>query len=121
MADLHLLREHKLGLSVARKIALQWAEQAEKEFGMACTYADGKSEDEVVFTRIGVQGKLRVTKSQFEVSAKLGFLLGPFKELIEREIVKNLDTLLQAQPPSPRPSPTGGRGSKSKTLKPGTQ
>ena len=100
MADLHLFREHQLGLSVARKIALQWAEQAEKEFGMACTYEQGKLADEVGFSRAGVQGTLAVTKAKFEVNAKLGFLLGAFKDVIEREIVKNLDALLDAQPPA---------------------
>ena len=29
MADLHILREHTLGLAGARKIAFDWAEQAE--------------------------------------------------------------------------------------------
>ncbi|MCX7224552.1 MAG: polyhydroxyalkanoic acid system family protein, partial [Burkholderiales bacterium] len=33
----------------------------------------------------------------FELKAKLGFLLGTFKERIEREITSNLDTLLAPQ------------------------
>jgi hypothetical protein len=41
VADLHILREHTLGFSAARKIAFQWAEQAEGEFGMACTHEEG--------------------------------------------------------------------------------
>ncbi len=94
MADLHLLREHTLGLAAARKVAFAWAEQAEQEFGMECTYAEGKAEDEVEFTRSGVNGTLRVTKDRFELNAKLGFLLGAFKDKIEAEIVKNLDALL---------------------------
>lgn len=99
MADLHLLRAHTLGLRAARKIAFKWAEQAEQEFGMDCTYEEGKLLDEVAFTRSGVQGSLLVSKNRFELNAKLGFLLGPFKERIEAEIIKNLDTLLaQAKP-----------------------
>ena len=94
MADLHILREHTLGFSAARKIAFQWAEQAEDEFGMACTYEEGDAMDEVHFTRSGVQGTLKVTQGLFELQAKLGFLLGAFKVAIESEIVKNLDTLL---------------------------
>lgn len=94
MADLHILREHKLGLAAARKIAFTWAEQVEAEFGMECTYEEGKTQDIVQFTRSGVNGSLLVTKEHFELDAKLGFLLGAFKDKIEAEIVKNLDTLL---------------------------
>ena len=100
MADLHILREHKLGLAAARKIAFQWAEHAEVEFGMDCTYEEGKTVDEVGFSRSGVHGTLSVTKEKFELNAKLGFLLGAFKDTIEREIVKNLDDLLKAKPPA---------------------
>jgi putative polyhydroxyalkanoate system protein len=94
VADLHIVREHALGLAAARKIAFTWAEQVEEEFGMACTYAEGKTADEVEFTRSGVNGTLQVTAERFELNAKLGFLLGAFKDKIEAEIVKNLDQLL---------------------------
>lgn len=98
MADLHILREHKLGLPEARKIAFTWAEHVEEEFGMACTYEEGKTADEVCFTRSGVHGTLSVTKDKFELNAKLGFLVGAFKGRIESEIVKNLDDLLKSKP-----------------------
>ena len=94
MANLHIQREHALGLAAARKIAYQWAEQVEQEFGMECTYEEGKTSDTVSFTRSGVNGTLEVTKDAFALDAKLGFLLGAFKDKIEGEIVKNLDKLL---------------------------
>ena len=94
MANLHIVREHALGMAAARKIAFAWAEQVETEFGMECTYEEGKAKDVVCFERAGVSGTLNVTKSQFELDAKLGFLLGAFKDKIEAEIVKNLDELL---------------------------
>lgn len=98
MANLHILRKHALGLAHARHVAFQWAEQVEAEFGMACTYEEGRTEDMVSFTRSGVSGTLHVTGEKFELDAKLGFLLGAFKDRIESEIVKNLDTLLAAEP-----------------------
>ncbi len=98
MADLHILREHTLGLPAARKIAFRWAEHVEEEFGMSCTYEEGKTADEVCFTRSGVDGTLTVTKDKFELNAKLGFLLGAFMGKIESEIVKNLDDLLKTKP-----------------------
>lgn len=94
MANIHILRNHKLGLSAARKVAFKWAEQAETELKMECTYEEGATQDEVAFQRSGVSGTLHVTKDKFELDATLGFLLGAFKDRIEDEIVKNLDALL---------------------------
>ena len=107
MADLHILRHHRLGLPAARKLAFQWAEHVEKDFGMSCTYEEGKSADEVCFTRSGVEGTLAVTKDRFELTARLGFLVGAFKGRIESEIVKMLDDML---PHAPAAGP--GRGKK---------
>lgn len=99
MAELNIVREHKLGLAKARKVAFKWAEQAEEEFAMQCTYTEGKHQDEVAFVRSGVKGHLLVTKDHFELRAQLGFLLGAFKGTIEAEIVKNLDALLAVPHP----------------------
>ena len=98
MANLHIVREHHLGHVAARKIAYAWAEQVETEFGMECTYEEGKTEDTVNFTRSGVHGTLQVNKTCFTLDATLGFLLGAFKDKIEGEIVKNLDALLAPKP-----------------------
>ena len=98
MPDIHIERTHDLGLLEARKIAFKWAEQVEEKFDMECAYIEGKTEDEVEFTRSGVNGSLVVTKNSFVLDAKLGFLLGAFKDKIEGEITKNLDTLLKKKP-----------------------
>ena len=98
MADLHIVRHHTLGLINARKVAFKWAENAEAEFDMRCTYEEGKTVDEVIFERSGVQGTLSVTQDKFELQAKLGFLVGAFKARIESEIIKNLDDLLTPKP-----------------------
>ncbi len=94
MADIHIDRAHTLGLPEARQIAVQWAEQAKAKFGMECTYEEGPTRDLVSFSRTGVHGTLSVTQDGFELQAKLGFLLGAFKEKIEAEIVRNLDSLM---------------------------
>ena len=94
MPDIHLEREHKLGLAKARKLALQWAELAEQKFGMACTILEGKTSDTVEFTRSGVTGELLVEANRFTVDAKFGFLIGAFSKTIEAEIEKNLEGLL---------------------------
>jgi putative polyhydroxyalkanoate system protein len=98
MADIHLERKHDLGMPEARKIAFKWAEQVETQFDMQCTYEEGKAKDNVGFKRSGVDGTLVVTKDSFVLDAKLGFLLGAFKDKIEGEITKNLDALLKKKP-----------------------
>lgn len=94
MADIHIHREHTLGLAKARKIAWAWAEEVESKFDMGCSVIEGETSDTVEFTRSGVKGTLTVAPDHFELNAKLGFLLGAFSKTIEGEITKNLDALL---------------------------
>ena len=98
MADIHIRRDHALGLDKARKIAWQWAEDVEKEFDMECTVVEGDTSDTVEFRRSGVNGTLIVAPDFFQLDAKLGFLLGAFSKTIEAEITKNLDALLSKSP-----------------------
>lgn len=114
MADIHIHRMHTLGMAQARKVAFSWAEDVEEKLDMACTYEEGKHEDCVSFTRSGVNGTLMVTKDGFELRAKLGFLVGAFKDKIEAEISKNLDALLAKQPAS---KPTASKPANKKPAK----
>ncbi|MDM7944000.1 MAG: polyhydroxyalkanoic acid system family protein [Hydrogenophaga sp.] len=107
MADIHIERDHQLGMGGARKLAWRWAEQAENDFDMSCTYEEGTDCDEVQFSRSGVSGTLKVWADRFELDARLGFLLGAFKDRIEGEIVKNLDELLAAKKPAARKKKAG--------------
>ncbi len=94
MADIHIHREHKLGLKGARKVAWAWAEEVEKRFSMECSVLESDTSDTVEFTRAGVSGQLVVTANHFDLQAKLGFLLGAFAKTIEGEIQKELDAQL---------------------------
>ena len=96
MADIHIHRDHSLGLAKARKVAWDWAEQVEQQFGMACSVIEGETSDTVEFVRSGVKGVLIVAADHFDLEAKLGFLLGAFSKTIEGEIEKNPDALLGA-------------------------
>ena len=100
MADIHIHRDHQLGLAKARKVALQWAEQVEAEFDLECTILEGETSDTVEFSRSGVKGELIVAANHFTLDAKLGFLLGAFSKRIEREIETNLDALLLKNAPA---------------------
>lgn len=104
MADIHIHREHSLGLAKAREIAWAWAEQVEAKFDMECTVLEGKTSDTVEFTRSGVKGELIVAPDHFELTAKLGFLLGAFKSTIEGEVQKELDKLLKSASQKKKPA-----------------
>ncbi|HMS07224.1 MAG TPA: polyhydroxyalkanoic acid system family protein [Burkholderiaceae bacterium] len=108
MADIHIHREHHLGLKAARKIAFAWAEEVERDYDLECEYAEGDDADgdEVRFSRTGVKGTLAVTGDAFELRARLGLLAGAFRHHIEAEIVKRLDERL-AQAPRARPKRRG--------------
>lgn len=99
MPDIHITRGHGLGLAGARKLAFRWAEEAEARLDMECVYEEGAASDLVTFTRPGCNGELRVTANEFVLDARLGILLGVFKDRIEAAIVANLDQLLAQQDP----------------------
>ncbi len=120
MSDIHIERVHNLGLVEARAVAREWAGKAAERFDMECTYVEDAPQatapaaeiagftlgsdsvaadaqgacDCLSFSRSGVSGTLRVDASTFTLDAELGFLLGAFKERIEQEISRNLDSLL---------------------------
>ena len=100
MPDLHIQREHRLGLAGARAVVVRWREQAEQEWGMACEFESGASADCLRFARSGVSGTLQVTEDRFDLQLKLGFLLGAYSARIEAKIQANLDELLGAAPPA---------------------
>jgi putative polyhydroxyalkanoate system protein len=99
VADIHIVREHELGLAAARQLALRWAEVAGSKLEMECSYAQGEGADLLRFKRSGARGELKVDGARFELKAHLGLLLGVFRSRIEAEIVKNLDALLAQQDP----------------------
>jgi putative polyhydroxyalkanoate system protein len=94
MADLTLHRDHTLGLARARKVALKWAEHVEEKLAMECTIIEGDDEDVLEFKRSGVDGRMIVAATHFDLEARLGFLLRPFVGQIEAEVRKQLDEAL---------------------------
>ena len=108
MADLNLHRDHTLGLARARKVALKWAEDVEEKLDMECTIIEGDDEDVLEFKRSGVDGRMIVAATFFDLEARLGFLLKPFLGTIEAEVGKQLDEALareQARAPKAKSAP----------------
>lgn len=94
MSEIHIEREHALGLAGARQLAARWAEAARDKLGMECRYDEGDISDRLSFTRSGVKGELQVMGDRFVINARLGLLVAAFRGRIESEVVRNLDALL---------------------------
>nr|WP_315208308.1 polyhydroxyalkanoic acid system family protein [uncultured Albidiferax sp.] len=94
MTDIHMQREHSLGLPAARKLANDWLEQAETRLGMTCEYTEGTAADEISFRRAGVTGTVQITDDRFVLDAELGFLWSAFKDKIEAEVARRMDKML---------------------------
>lgn len=92
MPNISIKRRHKLDAKDARAVAQAIARDLNKRYGLICQW-DG---DEVAFDGVGVSGCMQVGKSQIKLDVQLSFLLAPLKGTIEREINKELDTLLSA-------------------------
>jgi putative polyhydroxyalkanoate system protein len=98
--DIHIERQHTLGIKAAREAAHQWIAQARDEYGMECAYVEGDTCDTAEFSRAGMDGTLEVTGDRFLLEANLGFLFSSFSDQIESKISKNLDKLLGTAEPA---------------------
>jgi putative polyhydroxyalkanoate system protein len=99
MSRIHIERDHALGLQQARQLASRWVDTAQVHLGMHCMREQGDVADQITFRRAGVHGCLTVRADRFVVEAKLGLLLGAFRQRIESEVVHNLDRLLAHDEP----------------------
>ena len=98
MTQINISHNHGLNLQQARAIALDWAQAAQRDFGIeSCAAVDVEGGEHQVlrFRRTGLEGSLRVTAVEFVLEIKLGFFLGAFKERIEAELLKNLEIRLK--------------------------
>ena len=99
MSEIHITREHSLGLSGGRQLALKWVRTAEEHLAAHCVYEEGATVDRVRFRRPGVHGEVTVTEDRFVLDVRLGVLLAVFRHRIETEIARNLDQLLAHDEP----------------------
>ncbi len=94
MTTLNIHRPHTLGMERARQLGQTWMAEAQGQWGLHCELKTSAQEDLIAFSRSGVSGTLRVTALEFELQAKLGFLMAAFAPAIETQITQNLDALL---------------------------
>lgn len=100
MPEINIQRKHTLGLDKARSIAQKWCDDLVRKYDMECSWTAGPEADKIDFRRVGASGTLLVGADRFEMTAKLGFLLGAFAQTIESEIERKLDDLMAEARPS---------------------
>ena len=89
--DLHVERQHTLGLARARQVTDDWIQSAEQDYRMTCHLQRLEDKDIVTFKRTGATGQLLSAPDKFELDAKLGFLFKSFLPKIKQQIEQNLD------------------------------
>ncbi len=87
MATIDIRRKHGQTPTQAKALVDKTAAAVSKKFGVSSEWND----DTLHFKRSGVDGEIRVTKTEVIVHAELGFLFGAMKPMIEREITEQLD------------------------------
>lgn len=92
MADIKVVRKHRLTVAQAKTIAQKTAEDLASEYDLQSEWEG----DTLRFTRSGVHGTMAVTASEIRLEAKLGMLLSAFKAKIAQHIEHRLDELLVA-------------------------
>ena len=85
MADVAFERSHALGLERARAVAQRLADEMRADYGVESRW-DG---DELVFSRVGLSGVLRVNPDSVRLDARLGFLFSAYKTRIEAAMSTN--------------------------------
>jgi putative polyhydroxyalkanoate system protein len=92
MADIKVVRKHRLTVAQAKKIAQKTADDLASEYNLESEWHG----DTLRFSRTGVDGSMAVSAHEIRLDVKLGLLLGVFKSNIEQHIERRLDVLLIA-------------------------
>jgi putative polyhydroxyalkanoate system protein len=94
MSEVKFQHAHTLGLEKARDLAKKWTDDASKQMGLSCKHVEGAEQDVITFERMGVNGVMTVTATNFDLNVKLGMMMAAFKPIIEAEISKNLTRII---------------------------
>ena len=91
MPDIHIERQHALGLPLAREIARRWTRKLENDFSLQCRYEEGTQDDQVAVSGLGVAGWVVVNARFLQVQLDLRFPMITLRSMIERRIAQELD------------------------------
>jgi putative polyhydroxyalkanoate system protein len=94
MTEIHIRRDHQLGLEPAHALAQAWADKAAQKFAISHHWETPQT---LQFERPGVRGQVVVGADNFELTAQLGFLFQAFASTITERIELHLDEALHPQ------------------------
>ena len=87
MAELTFERPHALGLDAARAVAQRLADEMQTDYGVGSHWHG----NDLVFSRSGLSGVLRINPDSLRLEAKLGFLFSTYKTRIEASMAANFE------------------------------
>jgi putative polyhydroxyalkanoate system protein len=90
MADIKMIKYHRLPMPKARALVQKAADDLGEEYDLTSEWQG----DTLRFHRSGVEGQMKVTSSEIHLDVTLGFLLRPFKARFVEHIEHNFDRLL---------------------------
>jgi putative polyhydroxyalkanoate system protein len=89
VATIQIRREFTMPRAKLRKELNRLAATMQEQWQLACEW---QSDDCLDFRHSGAKGRIEIGAREFELNAKLGILMSPFKGTIEDEICKFIDT-----------------------------
>ena len=87
MSEINIVRRHNGDQEKARQAAQKAAEHMAERHDIQYHWEG----NDLHFSRLGVDGTMRICPDCIEIHARLGFLLSMLKTTIEEEIEKELD------------------------------
>lgn len=94
MSDIEIRRAHAMPVAHARAEAEKVAAQLKDRLNLDYSWEG----DALIFSRLGISGRLNVTPTEVTMSAKLGFMFGFLKPQIEQHIRDNLHKVFGPEP-----------------------
>lgn len=100
MADIKMIKYHRLPMAQARALVQKAADDLASEYDLVSHWAGNA----LHFRRSGVQGEMNVSPTEIHLEVTLGFLLKAFKAKFVEHIEHNFDTLLAKAHAEHRPA-----------------
>lgn len=90
MTTIHLHRPHPVGLAAARAEVERLARRVEQDYGANWAWRG----DTLVFSHLGVAGRVQVSDAAIDLQVRLGLLLAPMKTQIEAVLLEKFERAL---------------------------
>lgn len=94
LSSIHLIRPHPIGLAAARAEVDRLARRVQEDYGADFAWHG----DTLVFSHLGVSGRVQVSAGAIDLRVRLGLLLSPMKAQVEAVLLEKFDRALTRHP-----------------------